>query len=136
MSKSHVSRCLVFLLFSVMGTILALNPITGQVRFDEPVNLSPAGSDSWNPDIAAIDDQVFVFWHDQVPEISDILLAHSRDRGLTFRIWNLTRDYEIQHSVIPRVASDGKNIYVGWRGEGRVEDISTCALLIRIKRSR
>jgi hypothetical protein len=92
--------------------ILALDTSMGQVRFEDPVNLSDTPIEGANPHIAAVGDQVFVYWSDHVPGRSDLRLAHSTDHGVTFRNWNLSPG--IQYPYGATVAADEKNIYVGF----------------------
>ncbi len=128
MSKRQVSPCLVFLLISVMGAILALDPSMGQVRFDEPVNLSQNHAVNWTSEIVAAGDQVFVYWLDYTRPSGQILAAHSGDRGMTFRNWNLSA--EIPRSYPPAAAADKENVYVAWLGFPDPSDLFTTGLFL------
>lgn len=129
MWRKHICKDLVVFLFSAISIMLTINTGLGQVQFERPIQLSDSPWDSWNPNIAALDDQVFVFWRDQtsVPEErSEIRLAHSKDNGITFHIWNLS--HELQESSSPQVISDGDYIYVGWPGLGDLSDPNTAGI--------
>src|SRR5712692_500485 len=120
MLKKQAFNPMVLFLASAVALLPAFSTGMGQVRFGSPINLSDNPSDSWNPWIAAVDDQVFVVWRDELRPrfLGDILLAHSRDKGMTFRYGNLTGDLEIHNGVLPSVVADQNNIYVGWSGLG------------------
>ncbi|MBI1745210.1 MAG: exo-alpha-sialidase [Acidobacteria bacterium] len=120
MPKNHFAKALtVFLLWAISMSLIC-DSTMGQVRFEPPINLSDNPSDSWNPNIAAVNDQVLVVWRDEQRPLflGDILLAHSKDKGRTFRTWNLTGDLEFHNGSFPQVAADGNNSYVGWAGQG------------------
>src|SRR5712692_2391030 len=125
MFKKQLFDAKVLFFAAALALLLAFGTGMGQVRFDDPINLSNDPTDSANPNITAVNDQVFVFWRNILLGGSEIRLAHSKDSGKTFRTWNLSSG--IQESDGPAVAADGDNIYVGWGGYVRWPNVSTAA---------
>ena len=96
----------------------------------ETTNLSEDIGVSFNPWIAASGDNVYVVWMDDTPNYikidvekpveeidvyfgnTDILLATSHDRGLTFEITNLSKT-PVESSA-PRISVLGNNVNVAW----------------------
>ena len=101
----------------------------GGISF-ETKNLSEDIGVSFNQWITASGDNVYVVWMDDTPNYipmniekpveeidvyfgnTDILLATSRDRGLTFDITNLSKN-PVESSA-PRIAVLGENVNVAW----------------------
>ncbi|MGQ0791967.1 MAG: hypothetical protein ACT4NJ_07080 [Nitrosopumilaceae archaeon] len=73
----------------------------GGLSFGDPINLSDNSGISEFPQIAAVDDNVFVVWHDDVSIIHDVFFASSTNGASSFQTKILsTPDY----SLFPQIA--------------------------------
>lgn len=100
--------------------ILFTKSIDGGDTFSEPVNLSNNSGDSYNSEIAAAGNNVYVVWNDyNSPEGKGggMLLGKSIDGGDTFsqpnNLSNNTKD------SYPKIATDGNssNVFIVWNNE-------------------
>ena len=85
------------------------------LTFENSINLSTNSGISGLPQIAAVDNAVYVVWQDTSPGNDEILFRASMDGGVTFgEISNLS-NYP-GYSFEPRIAAEGNSIYVVWSG--------------------
>jgi hypothetical protein len=81
--------------------------------FEEPQNLSNNPSDSFNQEIAALGNYVYVVWLDEENDGHSILLKGSTDGGATFgRAVEISRN--ANDLTLPKVAASGDKVYLTW----------------------
>jgi hypothetical protein len=82
--------------------------------FSRPTNLSNNAGSSFEPNIAASGNNVYVVWRDNTPLNEEIFFKTSNNNGATFNeIINLSSNAGASDS--PRIAAYDKNVYVVWR---------------------
>ncbi|MFY3740612.1 MAG: hypothetical protein HMLIMOIP_001053 [Candidatus Nitrosomirales archaeon] len=81
--------------------------------FSDTVNLSDTPKWSSEPEIAVVDNNVYVVWYDGSSDEGTIFFRRSTDGGTTFEpIANLS---EIPgEASFPKIAASGNNVYVVW----------------------
>jgi hypothetical protein len=84
--------------------------------FGPPINLSNNPGNSFDVQIAAIGNNVYVVWQDNTPGANDIFFAASNNNGTNFgtpiNLSNNTGD-----SFDPQIAAVGNNVYVTWEDD-------------------
>jgi hypothetical protein len=85
----------------------------GGITFSAPINLSNTTGSSFNPQIAAVGENVYVVWDDQTYGNDEVLFAVSRDNGTTFKVTNISNSSS-ENSTDPRIAAAGKYVYIVW----------------------
>jgi len=112
--------------FSANREIFFVRSTDGGNTFDNPINLSDNIGDSYNQEIFAFGDDVYIAWQDKLSSISEskgsdisngILLISSTDGGTTFsktlRLSNNSND-----NSFPKVTAYNDQVYVVWNVEG------------------
>jgi hypothetical protein len=84
----------------------------GRIAFNAWNNLSNTTGSSFNPQIAAVGENVYVAWDDQTYGNDEVLFAVSKDNGTIFNMINLSNSAE--NSADPRIAAAGHYVYVAW----------------------
>ena len=92
----------------------------GGITFSQPINLSNDPSNSINPQLAAVQNNLFVIWNDNSTKSSNVMIKKSSDGGITFsqpiNLSNTTNS----DSINPQLAATTANeLFVVWQ-----EDIS------------
>jgi hypothetical protein len=83
------------------------------LSFGTPINISNNTGFSFNPQIAAIGNNVYVTWTDFTPGNQDIFFAASTNNGTSFGTpINISNNTE--GSQNPQIAAIGNNVYVTW----------------------
>ncbi|HEX7032911.1 MAG TPA: sialidase family protein [Nitrososphaera sp.] len=86
----------------------------GGITFSAPVNLSNTSGSSFNPQIVAVGQNVYVAWADRTYGNDEVLFAASRDNGTTFKEVADISNSSIENSADPRIAAAGKYVYIAW----------------------
>ncbi len=86
------------------------------MSFGTPINLSNNTGRSFNPQIAAVGNNVYVTWQDDTPGNFDIFFAVSNNNGTSFGTpINLSNN--TGGSGSPQIAAVGNNVYVTWQDD-------------------
>jgi hypothetical protein len=82
--------------------------------FGSPINISNSAGGSDSPQIAAVGNNVYVTWRDNItPGNSDIFFAVSNNNGGSFGTpINLSNN--AGSSITPQIAVSGNNVYITW----------------------
>lgn len=81
--------------------------------FSDPENLSSDTSDSFNQEITALGNHVYVVWLDKANDGNGILLKTSADGGATFgRAAEVSRN--ANDLTLPKVAASAGKVYISW----------------------
>ena len=102
---------------SIEDVYIASSPDKGET-FSEPINLSKDNhytsiTSNFDPDVAAIGNNVHVVWLSGQHDWFQTFLASSYDGGKTFQTKRLSHnDNEMSHE--PIIAASDNNVYVGW----------------------
>lgn len=86
----------------------------GGITFSAPINLSNTAGSSFNPQIAAVGQNVYVVWVDQTYGNDEVLFAESRDNGTAFKEVANISNSSTENSADPRIAAAGKYVYIVW----------------------
>lgn len=85
----------------------------GGQTFSKPQNLSQNAGRSVLPDIAVSENNIHIFWQDDMPGNPEIFYTRSTDNGQSFTApHNLSKNPG--RSVSPAAAVEGSNVYVVW----------------------
>ena len=97
--------------------ILYIQSIDGGKSFSSPQNLSNNAGKSRNATMAALGDEVYIFWDDDTPGNAEIFYRVSRDGGQTFSpLINLSQDPG--RSILPKIAlSSSQSLYIVWQDD-------------------
>ena len=87
----------------------------GQTFTNPPLNLSNNTGVSFNPQIAAVGNNVYVTWADTTSGNFEIAFAASTDNGQIFTNPPLNLSNSTGDSNSPELAAIGNNVYVTWR---------------------
>jgi hypothetical protein len=97
--------------------VLFTRSIDNGRSFGSIKNLSNNTSDSFNQEIAAFGDNVYVIWLDQNKNSTNILFRASADGGATFgKTVNISTN--ANHETFPKVAAYGSGVYIAWNMVG------------------
>jgi len=83
------------------------------VSFAPTINLSNNPGNSFEPQVAADGDNVYVVWPDNTSGNFEILFARSTDKGATFASKNISNTPGF--SDFQKIAVSGSNVFVAWR---------------------
>ncbi|MBI4131322.1 MAG: exo-alpha-sialidase [Nitrosarchaeum sp.] len=86
--------------------------IDGGATFSTPQNISNTEEFSQNSSIATDGKNIFIAWHDEPNNNSDIFVSKSIDGGATFSTQNISNSPD--GSVGARIIADDTNIFVTW----------------------
>ncbi|MCG3198591.1 MAG: hypothetical protein GHCLOJNM_03094 [bacterium] len=87
--------------------------------FSPPVNLSLTPDTSRAPTIAAEGDNVFVAWHEEIPNSrSEVRYRISRDGGTSFETAQPAETDPEKSSIYPEFAVAGERVYLLWESNG------------------
>ena len=56
----------------------------GGITFSQPINLSNDPSDSINPNLIVVHNNLFVIWNDNITKNYNVMIKRSSDGGITF----------------------------------------------------
>ena len=92
----------------------------GGITFSQPINLSNDPSDSINPNLIVVHNNLFVIWNDNITKNYNVMIKRSSDGGITFsqpiNLSNTTNS----DSINPQLAAIGNDkLFVVWQ-----EDLS------------
>ena len=91
----------------------------GGITFSQPINLSNDSSDSINPQLATVQNNLFVIWNDNSTKNYNIMIKRSSDGGITFsQPINLSNTTKAD-SINPQLASTANELYVVWQGNNK-----------------
>ena len=93
----------------------------GGQSFSVPINLSNNERASGFPRLTASGDNVYVTWYDYSAGDSDIFLARSADRGLSFEITNLSNNPGGSYNQW--IAASGNNVFLVWNDDSYPADL-------------
>ena len=91
----------------------------GGITFSQPINLSNDPSDSIDPQLATVQNNLFVIWNDNSSKNNNVMIKKSSDGGITFsKPINLSNSTNAD-SINPQLASTANELFVVWQ-----EDLS------------
>ncbi|MCI0564337.1 MAG: glycoside hydrolase, partial [Nitrososphaera sp.] len=93
--------------------VLFTRSLDNATTFEKTVNLSNNTSDSFNQEMAASGNGVYVVWLDEDDSGGRVLLRASADGGDTFGSTVVISD-KANSGSFPKVAADGDSVYVSW----------------------
>ena len=83
--------------------------------FSDVVNLSNTDAESWNPQFAIYDNNLYVVWQDSTPRNSAIFFTRSTDNGASFFSDVIYLGSNIVDSLNPEAVVSENNLYVVWQ---------------------
>ena len=88
----------------------------GGITFSQPLNLSNDPSDSINPNLITVQNNLFVIWNDNSTKNYNVMIKRSSDGGITFsqpiNLSNTTNS----DSINPQLATAANELFVVWQG--------------------
>ncbi|MGI0051126.1 MAG: sialidase family protein, partial [Nitrososphaeraceae archaeon] len=89
----------------------------GGITFSQPINFSNDPSDSINPNLIVVHNNLFVIWNDNSTKNYNVMIKRSSDGGITFsqpiNLSNTTNS----DSINPQLAAiDNNKLFVVWQG--------------------
>ena len=85
-------------------------------RGEKVKNLSNSSGDSYNQEIAAVEDSIYVVWHEKDADGNNsLLLRASEDRGNTFGdTITIAKGNSVDENSFPKIAASQNHAYVTW----------------------